>query len=215
MTRFAILLGGDLTVTARLRSPDQGCPRDRRRQRHDACRRAARGARTLGGRFRFRRAPNSPCSTATCRARPSRPRRTQPTAPSPWPRRSGAVRPRSCCWAAWAARPTMRRACSARASRSRGKGLACLLTSGTEEAWPLIPGRMRVDLPAGTRLSIIPFARSRGARPLRREMAAQRTATCRWAPPSPCPTWRWGRSEIALRAGYGIAIAYPPRAADD
>src|SRR4051794_11672248 len=38
------------------------------------------------------------------------------------------------------------------------KGVACLLTSGTEEAWPLIPGRMRVDLPAGTRLSIIPFA---------------------------------------------------------
>jgi thiamine pyrophosphokinase len=37
------------------------------------------------------------------------------------------------------------------------EGVACLLSSGTEEAWPLIPGRMTVELPPGTRFSIIPF----------------------------------------------------------
>ena len=39
-------------------------------------------------------------------------------------------------------------------------GIACLLTSGVEEAWPLIGGRMRVDLPPDTRLSIVPFSGS-------------------------------------------------------
>ena len=37
------------------------------------------------------------------------------------------------------------------------QGVACLLTSGLEEAWPLTGGRMTVDLPPDTRLSIIPF----------------------------------------------------------
>ena len=116
---------------------------------------------------------------------------------------------RSCCWAASAARPTMRRGCWARASPSRGKGIACLLTSGMEEAWPLIPGRMRVELPAGTRISIIPFGDLEGLDltgvkwPLSdRDVPVGSTLTL--------SNVALGPVEITLRSGYGIAIAYPP-----
>ncbi len=93
------------------------------------------------------------------------------------------------------------------------QGIACLLTSGIEEAWPLIGGRMRVDLPPETRLSIIPFTDLQGLDltgvkwPLaNRDVPVGSTLTL--------SNVALGPVEIGLRSGHGIAIAYPPQAAD-
>ena len=48
--------------------------------------------------------------------------------------------------------------------RSRCAAIGALLTSGTEEAYPLLPGNHHLDLPAGSRLSIVPFCRSQRPR---------------------------------------------------
>ena len=94
------------------------------------------------------------------------------------------------------------------------KGVACLLTSGREEAWPLIPGRMRAELPPGTRLSIIPFTDLGGLDllgvkwPLEgRHVPLGSTLTL--------SNVAEGAVEIGLLSGHGVAIAYPPVAADD
>lgn len=94
------------------------------------------------------------------------------------------------------------------------KGLACLLTSGTEEAWPLIPGRMDVDFPAETRLSIIPFTDLLGLDlegvkwPLsKRDVPVGSTLTL--------SNVALGPVAIRLVEGHGVAIAYPPQAIDD
>lgn len=93
------------------------------------------------------------------------------------------------------------------------QGVACLLTSGIEEAWPLIGGRMRVDLPPEARLSIIPFTDLQGLDlagvkwPLaNRDVPVGSTLTL--------SNVALGPVEIGLQAGHGIAIAYPPQAAD-
>ena len=41
-------------------------------------------------------------------------------------------------------------------------GIASFATSGHEEARPLLPGRLALDLPPGSRLSIVPFANLHG-----------------------------------------------------
>ena len=92
-------------------------------------------------------------------------------------------------------------------------GIACLLTSGVEEAWPLIGGHLRLDLPPETRLSIIPFTDLHGLDlagvkwPLeKRDVPVGSTLTL--------SNVAMGPVEISLKSGHGIAIAYPPRAAD-
>ena len=89
------------------------------------------------------------------------------------------------------------------------KGLACLLTSGMEEAWPLIPGRRRAELACGTRISIIPFGDLEGLDlagvkwPLdKRDVPLGSTLTL--------SNVALGPVEIGLRAGHGVVIAYPP-----
>ncbi len=93
-------------------------------------------------------------------------------------------------------------------------GRACLLTSGTEEAWPLIPGRMTVDLPADTRLSIIAFTDLHGLDldgvkwPLaKRDVPVGSTLTL--------SNIALGPVAIALSSGHGVAIVYPPQAFDE
>jgi thiamine pyrophosphokinase len=88
-------------------------------------------------------------------------------------------------------------------------GLACLLTSGTEEAWPLVPGTTAFDLPPGTRLSIIPYADIEGLDlagvkwPLKkRDVPLGSTLTLSNVASGPV--------SISFASGYGIAIAYPP-----
>ena len=94
------------------------------------------------------------------------------------------------------------------------KGFACLLTSGREEAWPLIPGEMTVELPPDTRLSIIPYTDLEGLDldgvkwPLEdRSVPLGSTLTL--------SNVALGSVRIALRAGHAIAIAYPPVNSDD
>lgn len=94
------------------------------------------------------------------------------------------------------------------------KGLACLLTSGTEEAWPLLPGEMTVELPPETRLSIIAYTDLEGLDlegvkwPLEnRSVPLGSTLTL--------SNVALGQIRIALRSGHGVAIAYPRVNSDD
>lgn len=94
------------------------------------------------------------------------------------------------------------------------RGISCLLTSGAEEAWPLLPGRMRVDLPPHSRLSIIPFSDLDGLDltgvkwPLsNRRVPLGSTLTL--------SNMALGPVEIGLRSGHAVAIAYPVRDSDD
>lgn len=93
------------------------------------------------------------------------------------------------------------------------RGVACLLTSGVEEAWPIIGGGMTVDLPPETRLSIIPFTDLQGLDlagvkwPLQdRDVPVGSTLTL--------SNVALGPVAMSLKSGHGIAIAYPPQAAD-
>lgn len=94
------------------------------------------------------------------------------------------------------------------------QGLTCLLTSGAEEAWPLIPGETAMDLPPETRLSIIPYTDLEGLDldgvkwPLvNRRVPLGSTLTL--------SNVALGPVRLSLRAGHGIAIAYPPVSSDD
>ena len=93
MSRFIILLGGELVRTPRLDAPGRGRARHRGRRRHAARQDAGRHAGTLGRRLRFRagrtRRPSSP---AVPRRIVSGRTRTRPTASWPSPRRSRAAR---------------------------------------------------------------------------------------------------------------------------
>jgi thiamine pyrophosphokinase len=93
-------------------------------------------------------------------------------------------------------------------------GISCLVTSGTEEAVPVLAGTTRLDLVPGTRLSIIPFADLTGldlegvkwplagrAVPLGSTLTLSNVAA--------------GPVTIGLQAGYGMAISCPPFTADD
>ena len=88
------------------------------------------------------------------------------------------------------------------------QGYRALLTSGSEEAYPLLPGSHRLDLPSGSRLSIIPFADLKGLDlegvkwPL-----SQRAVTL--GSSLTLSNVALGTVRIGLASGYGLAIAYP------
>lgn len=213
MTRFAILLGGDLTVTARLRQQVRGARviAADRGMMHAAALRVV--PELWVGDF------DSSGSELTVQYRDV-PRETFPAAKDAT---DGAI----------AVEEAIRRGAreivllgglGGQTDHTAGllgqsieiarRGLACLLTSGLEEAWPLIPGRMRVDLPAGTRLSIIPFGDLDGLDlsgvrwPLQdRNVPLGSTLTL--------SNQALGPVEIGLRAGHGVAIAYPPPGSDE
>jgi thiamine pyrophosphokinase len=88
-------------------------------------------------------------------------------------------------------------------------GIRCVMTSGHEEAWPLVPGELLLDLPANTRLSLIPFSDFTGLDldgvrwPLqKRDVPLGSTLTL--------SNIAMGTVRIGLKSGHGIAIAYPP-----
>jgi thiamine pyrophosphokinase len=94
------------------------------------------------------------------------------------------------------------------------QGTRCLITSGHEEAWPLIPGNTALEFPAGTRLSLVPFSDFEaldltGVKwPLqKRHVPLGSTLTLSNVVTGPV--------KISIRSGYGVAIAYPPAPADD
>lgn len=89
-------------------------------------------------------------------------------------------------------------------------GRSCLMSSGSEEAWPVLPGETTADLAAGTRLSIVPWSDLEGLDldgvkwPLKaRNVPLGSTLTLSNVANGPI--------RIALRSGYAIAIAYPPQ----
>lgn len=88
------------------------------------------------------------------------------------------------------------------------EGFPTILTSGDEEAHAILPGETHLDLTAGVRLSIVPFADFVGLDlsgvkwPLvKRDVPLGDTLTMSNVAVGPV--------HIALRQGYGIAIAYP------
>lgn len=90
-------------------------------------------------------------------------------------------------------------------------GHETFLTSGREEAYPILPGRRDVNLPAETRFSIIPFSDLEGLDlenvrwPLsRRDVRLGSTLTL--------SNVALGTVAIGLVQGYGLAVAYPNEA---
>ncbi len=88
------------------------------------------------------------------------------------------------------------------------RGYRALLTSGTEEAYPLLAGEHEIDVPPATRLSIVPFVDLTGLDlenvkwPLRqRDVALGSSLTL--------SNVALGRVHIGLGSGYALAIAYP------
>ena len=88
------------------------------------------------------------------------------------------------------------------------KNIRALMTSGHEEARAIVPGRLRLDLAPGTRLSLVPFADMIGLDlegvkwPLaKRNVPLGSTLTLSNVAEGPVA--------IGLEAGYGIAVAYP------
>jgi len=87
-------------------------------------------------------------------------------------------------------------------------GISCFTTSGHEEARPLLPGNMTLDLPAGSRLSIAPFSDLKGLNlegvkwPLeKRDVPLGSTLTL--------SNVALQSVRIGLAAGLGIVLAYP------
>jgi thiamine pyrophosphokinase len=87
-------------------------------------------------------------------------------------------------------------------------GLTSFITSGDEEAYPLIPGTVRIDLPEQSRLSIVPFT----------DLAGLGLEGVKWplvkhnVPLGSTLTLSnvaLGPVRITLQAGHAIAIAYP------
>jgi thiamine pyrophosphokinase len=94
------------------------------------------------------------------------------------------------------------------ALRLAREGRHAFLTSGHEEAWPLLPGRTLIDVPAQSRFSILPLADLAGLDlegvkwplgqahvPLGSSLTLSNVAL--------------GPVSVSLASGHGVAIAYP------
>jgi thiamine pyrophosphokinase len=87
-------------------------------------------------------------------------------------------------------------------------GVRAIMTSGNEEAHAVVPGALAIDLEAGTRFSLVPFSDLHGLDlagvtwPLvKRDVPLGSTLTLSNVAEGPV--------HVALAQGYGIAIAYP------
>lgn len=87
-------------------------------------------------------------------------------------------------------------------------GKRAFLTSGHEEAWPLLPGRAVIDAPAGSRFSVLPLA----------DLSGLDLGGVKWplaGADVPVGSSRTlsnvtrGPISIGLKGGYGFAILYP------
>jgi thiamine pyrophosphokinase len=94
------------------------------------------------------------------------------------------------------------------ALRLEQDGIATMITSGLEEGYPLLPGARTIDLPAGSRFSVVPLADLVGLTlagvrwPLdRRYVPAGATLTI--------SNQAFGPVDLALEAGRGILLAEP------
>jgi thiamine pyrophosphokinase len=94
------------------------------------------------------------------------------------------------------------------ALRLAGKSHRVLITSGHEEAYPFIAGKHVIDVPVGSRISLIPFS----------DVTALDLTGVKWPLKARDVTLgssltmsniATGPVEIDLNQGYGIAVAYP------
>jgi thiamine pyrophosphokinase len=87
-------------------------------------------------------------------------------------------------------------------------GIPTILTSGDEEAHPLLPGRTRIKLPASSRLSIVPFSDLSGLS-LSGTQWPLEDASVAFGSTLTLSNLATGPVEIGLRSGCAVAIAYP------
>jgi thiamine pyrophosphokinase len=88
------------------------------------------------------------------------------------------------------------------------KGIPTILTSGDEEAHPLLPGRTHIPLPPSSRLSIVPFSDLSGLT-LKGTQWPLKDANVDFGSTLTLSNIATGPVEIELRSGHAVAIAYP------
>jgi thiamine pyrophosphokinase len=88
-------------------------------------------------------------------------------------------------------------------------GYATILTSGFEEAHPLLPGRMVLPLPTASRLSVLPLSDLKGLS-LRGTRWPLHDVDVELGSTLTLSNVAHDRVEIDLASGYGAVIAYPP-----
>lgn len=89
-------------------------------------------------------------------------------------------------------------------------GIGIILSSGTEEAHPIIEGEHHIDLPAGSRLSIVGLAEMTGL-DLEGTRWPLKDAHVRLGSTLTLSNMAEGPVRVRLRSGYGLAVAYPER----
>ena len=95
-----------------------------------------------------------------------------------------------------------------RLSRS---GCATMLTSGSEEAHPLLPGKLALSLPADSRISLLPLSDLEGLS-LRGTRWPLDNVDVELGSTLTLSNSVLGAVEVSLASGYGILIVYPPQA---
>jgi thiamine pyrophosphokinase len=92
------------------------------------------------------------------------------------------------------------------------RGICVLLSSGSEEAHPLIAGEHDLDLPPGSRLSIVGLAEMTGLH-LEGTRWPLHDTHVRLGSTLTLSNVAEGTVRVRLASGYGLAIAYPRRGA--
>jgi thiamine pyrophosphokinase len=88
-------------------------------------------------------------------------------------------------------------------------GYATILTSGFEEAHPLLPGRLTLSLPVETRLSVLPLSDLKGVS-LRGTRWPLDNIDVELGSTLMLSNVARDHVEVDLASGYGAVIAYPP-----
>lgn len=88
------------------------------------------------------------------------------------------------------------------------QGVATLLTSGSEEAHPLLPGRLQLDLPYHSKLSLLPLEGFSGLS-IRGVHWSLQKAQVPLGSTRALSNVALGPVEIELEAGYGVVVVYP------
>jgi thiamine pyrophosphokinase len=88
------------------------------------------------------------------------------------------------------------------------EGFGAMVTSGYEEAYPLIPGRHQLDLPAGSRVSLIALT-DLGALSLTGVQWPLEKRHVLFGSTLTLSNVVLGPAEVTLESGHGVIIAYP------
>jgi thiamine pyrophosphokinase len=88
------------------------------------------------------------------------------------------------------------------------EGLTAMVTSGDEEAYPLVPGRHRLDLPLGSRVSLIALS-DFGALGLSGVQWPLEKRHVLFGSTLTLSNMVTGACEVTLESGHGVIIAYP------